>query len=57
MKWLLNRLTEPSTWAGLAGLLPAALSLGAGAPSPEMIGAFVAGLAAVLMKEQGRGTP
>ncbi len=38
--------------AGMAGLLPAAVEL-ANQPTPEAIGALVAGLAAVLMKESG----
>lgn len=52
MKWLTARLSEPSTWAGLAGLIPSAFALATN-PTPAAIGGFVAGTAAVLMKEKG----
>ena len=52
MKWFIARLREPSTWAGLCGLIPAVVTVAAH-PSPEAIGGAVAGLAAVLMKEKG----
>lgn len=52
MNWLASRIKEPSTWAGLAGLIPTGLQLAA-APNPAAIGGFVAALAAVLMKEKG----
>lgn len=53
MKWLINRLREPSTWAGFAGLLPSLLMMIGGNVTPEAIGGLVAGTAAVLMKEKG----
>lgn len=52
MKWLKNRLSEPSTWAGFAGLIPTIFTLAAGPLTPQVIGATVASVAAVLMKEQ-----
>lgn len=52
MKWLFQRLSEPSTWAGLAGLLPAVLSMVSGGVTPAALGGLVAGTAAVLMKEK-----
>jgi hypothetical protein len=52
MKWMTARLREPSTWAGLAGLIPSVLTLMAN-PTPAAIGGVVAGTAAVLMKEKG----
>lgn len=52
MKWLINRLREPSTWAGLAALIPTAISLASAPLTPQLIGGAVAGLAAVLMKEK-----
>jgi hypothetical protein len=51
MKWLANRLREPSTWAGFAALIPSVLTLMAN-PTPAAIGGVVAGTAAVLMKEK-----
>lgn len=53
MKWLLNRLREPSTWAGFAGLIPSLVMMVGGGVTPEAIGGAVAGIAAVLMKEKG----
>ena len=53
MKWFLKRLSEPSTWAGFAGLIPAVVALVTTGLSPEGIGGVVAGVAAVLMREQG----
>lgn len=53
MKWFIARLVEPSTWAGFAGLIPSIFSLFAGGVTPAAIGGTVAGVAAVLMKEQG----
>ncbi len=53
MTWLKNRLSEPSTWAGLAGLIPMAAGLIAGPVTPQAIGGLVAALAAVFMREKG----
>jgi hypothetical protein len=53
MKYFLSRLREPSTWAGLSSLIPMAIAASAGPITPQIIGGFVAGLAAVFMKEQG----
>lgn len=53
MNWLLSRLKEPSTWAGLAGLIPTAAAVMTEPLTSQAIGAMVAGVAAVLMKEQG----
>lgn len=55
MKWFIARMTEPSTWAGFAGLIPSLFSLFAGGVTPQAIGGTVAGVAAVLMKEKGQG--
>lgn len=52
MKWMTARLREPSTWAGLAGLIPSMFAVLAN-PTPAAIGGIVAGTAAVLMKEKG----
>lgn len=52
MNWLFNRLREPSTWAGFAGLIPAFFALTSQPLTPQIIGATVAGVAAVLMKEK-----
>jgi hypothetical protein len=54
MKYIINRLKEPSTWSGL-GML--AVSLGLGVPPGTLeaiasIGVGVAGLAAVLLREK-----
>lgn len=53
MRWFKSRLSEPSTWAGLAGLLPMLFAAAAGPLTPQVIGGLVAGTAAVLMKEKG----
>lgn len=52
MKWLLARLSEPSTWAGFAALIPTAFTLISSPLTPQALGAAVAGLAAVMMKEK-----
>lgn len=54
MSWLKSRFTEPSTWAGLAGLIPMVATAAAGGLTPDTIGGIVAGVAAVFMKEQGK---
>lgn len=53
MKWLISRLSEPSTWAGFAGLIPSAAALFVSGVTPAAIGGLVSGIAAVLMKEKG----
>ncbi len=53
MNWFISRLREPSTWAGLAGLIPAVVQVSSGPVSSQAIGGLVAGLAAVLMREKG----
>jgi hypothetical protein len=53
MKWFLERLREPSTWAGFAALIPAVLSMVATGVTPAALGGLVAGAAAVLIKEPG----
>lgn len=53
MKWFVSRMKEPSTWAGLAGLIPSVFALFAGGVTPQAIGGAVAGVAAVIMKEGG----
>lgn len=52
MKWFVARLKEPSTWAGFAGLIPVFIAMASGPVTPAAIGGAVAGVAAVLMKEQ-----
>jgi len=52
MSWFKKRLQEPSTWAGLASLIPMIMGAAAGPMSPQVIGGLVAGVAAVLMPEQ-----
>lgn len=52
MKWFINRLREPSTWAGFAGMLPAVIAASQGPITPQVVGGIVAGAAAVLMKEK-----
>jgi len=52
MKWFLSRLKEPSTWAGFAAFLPAALAATAGPLTPQLIGGLVGGFAAAVMPEQ-----
>lgn len=52
--WILARLAEPSTWAGLAGLFAAAgLSEQLGA-SISATGTAAAGLIAVVVREKAR---
>lgn len=53
MKWFISRLSEPSTWAGFAGLIPSLFAVASGPMTPQVIGGVVAGVAAVLMKEKG----
>jgi len=52
MNYLSARLREPSTWAGIAALLPIAVQASSGHVDPQMVGAIAAGLAAVFMREQ-----
>lgn len=53
MKWLMSRLKEPSTWAGLAVLAPSAVQAAAGGLTPQAVAQIAGGLAAVLIKEKG----
>lgn len=53
MNWLAARLKEPSTWAGLGAVLPAAITLLTGPVTPQLITAVVGGLAAVFVPEVG----
>lgn len=55
MKWLLSRLAEPSTWAGLAAALPSIVSLAANTNNPAAWAAAAGGIAAALLPEQGAG--
>jgi len=50
---VVNRLREPSTWAGFASILAAAAHAYA-TRDPAAIGATVAGIAAVLMPERSK---
>jgi len=52
MKWLLSRLAEPSTWAGLAAFIPAAMGASAGPLTPQVIAGLAGGLAAALIPEK-----
>lgn len=52
MNWIVERLKEPSTWAGFAGL---AASIGIAEPlyaAVSAVGVAVAGLLAVLISEK-----
>lgn len=53
MAWILKRLSEPSTYAGLASLIPSVFALVTAGVTPAGIGGVVAGVAAVLMQEKG----
>lgn len=59
MGWIKNRLREPSTWAGIAALVPLVVqaAIGPSGPTPEQYGAMAAGIAAVLMREGGHARP
>lgn len=57
MKYILNRLSEPSTWTGLASI---AIALGLGVPpgtieAVTQLGIGIAGLAGVVLRERGNG--
>lgn len=56
MDYLLNRIREPSTWAGIASL---AISLGLGVPpgtieAAGQAAAGIAGLLAIFVRERGK---
>ena len=51
MKWLIERLKEPSTWAGLAVIAQVGGQVSTSDISPELIGAAVTALAAIGMGE------
>ncbi|OJY20758.1 hypothetical protein [Pandoraea sp. 64-18] len=55
-KFLLQRLSEPSTWAGFAAVIPAVAPSLAIAPGVATAAGVVAAVLAVLGKEGG-GTP
>ena len=50
MTYILKRLAEPSSWAGLAAIISAAATAAA-TKDPQAIGALAAGLAALLLPE------
>ena len=55
LKFIINRLREPSTWAALPSI---AVAIGLGAPSGTweavtQVGLGLAGLAGVLLREKG----
>lgn len=52
MKWFLNRLTEPSSFAGFAALIHGAANIANHNYDPQNIMAAVAGLLAVVMPEK-----
>lgn len=53
MKWIINRMREPSTWAGL-GIIAGAVQVIASDPrNPVAWAGAVAGLAAAVRREQG----
>lgn len=55
----LVRFTEPSSWAGIAAILAASLSIPAESPlvqSISLVGAGVAGVIAFVLKEKTKGT-
>lgn len=51
MNTLINRLKEPSSWAGLAAII-AAGAQAAATKNPEAIGAVVAGVLALVLPER-----
>lgn len=53
MKWLLARFAEPSTWAGLAAMVPSLAQVAADRTNPAAWSAIVGGLVAVLAPEKG----
>lgn len=54
MKWFLSRLREPSTWAGLAVVIPSVVqAVATGHLDPVQVGQLAAGAAAVLKGEGG----
>lgn len=52
MKWLIERLKEPSTWAGMAVIAQVGGQMSSSEMSPELIGAAVTALAAIGMQEK-----
>lgn len=54
MKWFLGRMSEGTTWAGLAAILPSIIQvMASGRVTAEGVAAVAGGLAAVLIKEKG----
>lgn len=53
MKWLLNRMSEGSTWAGLGLVAVQLLQNGVNVNSPAFWGSVAAGIAATLIKDKG----
>lgn len=51
LSWFRDRLIEPSTWAGVG----AAVAAGATCPPPLNYAVFACSLAALVLKEMGRG--
>ena len=53
MNWFKSRFKEPSTWAGMAGLLPGIIAAAAAGPVGPLVYAQIAGgVLAVLLPEQ-----
>jgi hypothetical protein len=52
MSWLKARFTEPSTWAGLAALIPTVYTVACTGLNSAAVGTLAAGVAAVLLKEK-----
>ena len=54
MKWLLNRLKEPTTWLGFAMLIPqVGAVIAAGQITAAGVATIAGGIAGVLIKEKG----
>lgn len=54
MPWIFKRFKEPSTWAGLAGIIPSIAMVAADKNNPNAWGALVAGIAAVIIPEDSQ---
>ncbi|MBY0235263.1 MAG: hypothetical protein K2W93_09795 [Burkholderiaceae bacterium] len=51
MKFILDQLRQPSSWAGLAAIV-GSLAQAIATKDPQAIGAVVAGVAAIVLQEQ-----
>jgi hypothetical protein len=53
MNWLLRRLSEPSTWAGLAIVAQGVSELAVNSYNTNAWGAVIGGLVSIVVKEKG----